>query len=138
MGRRIAGTGSLGVGRFVVLVEGKGSPDGNYLLDIKEAKPSAMTPRLTGLESRAGLVGRSKPGSHRTETNAGRGPRLPSSGKAQRTPLHPEGLQPSEDRVSIGEWGKKLDAQRSCSHHGANLGLGSTSRFRAIWIGQRR
>ena len=27
--RRIAGTGSLGLARFVVLVEGKGSPDGN-------------------------------------------------------------------------------------------------------------
>ena len=46
---RIAGTGSLGVERFVVLVEGKGSPDGNYLLDIKEAKPSAMIPHLTRL-----------------------------------------------------------------------------------------
>ncbi len=35
--RRIAGTGSLGVDRYVILVEGKGSPDGNYLLDLKEA-----------------------------------------------------------------------------------------------------
>lgn len=46
IGRRISGTGSLGVERFVVLVKGKGSPDGNYLLDIKEAKPSALTPHL--------------------------------------------------------------------------------------------
>ena len=49
IGRRIAGTGSLGVERFVVLVEGKGSPDGNYLLDIKEAKPSALAPHLARL-----------------------------------------------------------------------------------------
>ncbi len=38
--RRIAGTGSLGVDRFVILVRGKGSPDGNYLLDLKQALPS--------------------------------------------------------------------------------------------------
>jgi len=40
---RIAGTGSLGVRRYAVLVEGRGSPDGNFLLDIKEALPSAPT-----------------------------------------------------------------------------------------------
>ena len=42
--RRVAGTGSLGVERFVVLVEGKGSPDDNYLVDIKEARPTALAP----------------------------------------------------------------------------------------------
>lgn len=44
--RRIAGTGSLGVDRYVVLVAGKGSPDGNYLLDLKEALPSTLDRRL--------------------------------------------------------------------------------------------
>ena len=44
--RRVAGTGSLGVDRFVILVEGKGSPNGNYLLDLKQALPSALEPRL--------------------------------------------------------------------------------------------
>lgn len=40
--RRIAGTGSLGVERYVILVTGTGSPDGNYLLDLKEARPSSL------------------------------------------------------------------------------------------------
>jgi uncharacterized protein (DUF2252 family) len=40
--RRVAGTGSLGLDRFVVLVEGKGSPDSNYLLDLKEASASCL------------------------------------------------------------------------------------------------
>ena len=40
--RRIAGTGSLGVDRYVILVQGKGSPDGNYLLDLKNAMPSTV------------------------------------------------------------------------------------------------
>jgi len=44
--RRIAGTGSLGVERYALLVAGKGSPDGNYLLDLKQALPSALAPRL--------------------------------------------------------------------------------------------
>ncbi|MBK8104130.1 MAG: DUF2252 family protein [Betaproteobacteria bacterium] len=44
--RRIAGNGSLGVRRWVVLVQGKGAPDGHYLLDLKEALPSALTPAL--------------------------------------------------------------------------------------------
>ena len=42
--RRIAGNGSLGVDRYVLLVEGRGSPDDNYLLDLKLAVPSAMAP----------------------------------------------------------------------------------------------
>jgi uncharacterized protein (DUF2252 family) len=45
-GRRIAGGGSLGLGRYVLLVAGKGSPDGNYLLDLKQAQPSALAPYL--------------------------------------------------------------------------------------------
>lgn len=44
--RRIAGTGSLGVDRYSILVEGKGSPNGNYILDLKEALPSSLAPHL--------------------------------------------------------------------------------------------
>ena len=44
--RRIAGTGSLGVDRYVILVQGEGSPDGNYLLDLKQALPSSLVPHL--------------------------------------------------------------------------------------------
>jgi len=44
--RRVAGTGSLGVDRFAILVQGKGSPDGNYILDLKQALPSSLLPNL--------------------------------------------------------------------------------------------
>ncbi|HTM31685.1 MAG TPA: DUF2252 family protein [Vicinamibacterales bacterium] len=50
--RRIAGTGSLGVNRFVILVEGRGSPDGNFLLDLKHARPSCLTPHLATRQPR--------------------------------------------------------------------------------------
>lgn len=43
--RRVAGNGSLGVERYALLVEGKGSPDGNYLLDLKLELPSALVAR---------------------------------------------------------------------------------------------
>jgi uncharacterized protein (DUF2252 family) len=41
---RIAGVGSLGVRRYLALIEGEGPPDGYRLLDIKEALPSAVAP----------------------------------------------------------------------------------------------
>jgi uncharacterized protein (DUF2252 family) len=40
--RRVAGMASLGVTRFAVLVEGRGSPNNNYLLDLKAAQPSVL------------------------------------------------------------------------------------------------
>jgi uncharacterized protein (DUF2252 family) len=44
---RIAGVGSLGVRRYLVLVEGEGAPDGYRLFDVKEALPSAIAPCAT-------------------------------------------------------------------------------------------
>lgn len=45
--QRIAGTGSLGLERYAILIEGKGSPDSNYLLDFKQAAKSSLQPYLT-------------------------------------------------------------------------------------------
>jgi uncharacterized protein (DUF2252 family) len=42
--RRVAGTGSLGIARYALLVEGDGSPDGNWLLDLKATAGSALGP----------------------------------------------------------------------------------------------
>ena len=110
VGRRIAGTGSLGVQRLVVLVQGKGSPDGNYLLDIKEARPSALAPQLAnlGIEQPAWSNQASRVVTIQKRMQA-----------VDHAFLHPvtlagvpcilKGLQASEDRVAIGEWGKKLD-----------------------------
>jgi len=44
--QRAAGTGSLGIERYILLVVGHGSPDGNYLLDLKQAQSSALQPYL--------------------------------------------------------------------------------------------
>ncbi|MBW4441530.1 MAG: DUF2252 domain-containing protein [Plectolyngbya sp. WJT66-NPBG17] len=41
---RIAGTGSLGLDRYVILVEGNGSPNQTYLLDLKASRSSSLQP----------------------------------------------------------------------------------------------
>ena len=40
--RRIAGTGSLGNARYVLLLEGEGGPSGNVIVDLKAAQPSSL------------------------------------------------------------------------------------------------
>ncbi len=42
--RRVAGTGSLGLERYTILIEGRGSPAGHVLLDLKFASASALAP----------------------------------------------------------------------------------------------
>jgi len=97
--RRVAGTGSLGVERYVVLVRGKGSPDGNYLLDLKEAQRSSLVKHLT----------QSQPtGPSEAERIVAAQTRLQAVSAAF---LHPidgplgsyvlRGLQPSEDSVRL-------------------------------------
>ena len=110
IGRRIAGTGSLGLERFVILVEGKGSPDGNYLLDIKEAKPSAIAPHLLrlGIKQPTWSDDASRVVFIQKRMQAVDHAFLQQV-KLDGLPCILRGLQPSEDRVAIGEWGKKLD-----------------------------
>jgi uncharacterized protein (DUF2252 family) len=99
--RRIAGTGSLGVERYMLLVEGKGSPDGNYLLDLKVALPSVLMPyvkarqpnwtseadRVVSIQRRVQAI--SQAFLHSVEMN----------GK----PFVLSGLQPSEDRLNLAD-----------------------------------
>ena len=52
IGRRVAGNGSLGLPRYIVLIEGHGEPDGHVLLDLKAANPSALAPHVPGKQPR--------------------------------------------------------------------------------------
>jgi uncharacterized protein (DUF2252 family) len=72
--RRIAGTGALGLQRYAVLVEGHGSPDRNYLIDLKETMPSALGPRLR-VRSR---TGRARPSAWPRSSTVSRRWRRPS------------------------------------------------------------
>lgn len=104
--RRVSGTASLGVERYVLLVEGEGSPDGNYLLDLKEARTSVLLPyvkarqpnwnseadRVVSIQRRMQAV--THPLLHSVEIN----------GK----PFVLRGLQPSEDRLDLADAKGKL------------------------------
>lgn len=104
--RRIAGTGSLGVDRFVILVEGKGSPDANYLLDLKQALPSCL----------AGHLAVKQPGwSNEASRIEAIQRRMQAVSMAFLQPVTMgktayvlRGLQPSEDRVAFEHWNGKL------------------------------
>ena len=100
---RIAGTGSLGLERYVVLVEGKGSPNANYLLDLKQSIASSLAPHLKVKQPAFATQ------AHRI---------VAAQRRVQAAPmafLHPierrrssyvlRGLQPSEDRVALYESG---------------------------------
>ena len=104
--RRIAGTGRLGVDRYIVLVEGKGSPDFNYLLDLKEALPSCLGPHLKHTQpdwpneaSRIEAVQRRM----QAVSMAFLQPAI-----LGKTSYVLRGLQPSEDRVALAHWNGKL------------------------------
>ncbi len=103
--RRVAGTGSLGVQRFVILVEGKGSPDDNYLLDLKEARPSALAPAAGRQPRWRNEADRVCSIQDRMEAVA---PALLHPAIMGGTPYILKELQPSEDRLSLEEWNGKI------------------------------
>ena len=109
IGRRIAGTGSLGVERYVILVAGKGSPDTNYLLDLKESRPSALAEPL----ARRGIAQPARADEASRCVAVQQRMQAIDHAFLQAVSLdeHPfilRDLQPAEDRVALAAWGKKL------------------------------
>jgi uncharacterized protein (DUF2252 family) len=104
--RRIAGCGSLGLARFIVLVEGKGSPRGNFLLDLKEAR----TPASAGHSPYA--QPRWKSNAERIVTVQGRvqavSPALLSSVRMDGAGFVLRELQPLQDRMRMESWGGEI------------------------------
>jgi uncharacterized protein (DUF2252 family) len=112
--RRIAGTGSLGIKRYAILVEGHGSPDANYLLDLKEAVPGALQPyvkhkqpkwqseahRVVGVQRRAQAIS----------------PAFLSAVTFQNRPFVLKGLQPASDRLALEKWNGKIKRLQQVIH----------------------
>ncbi len=104
--RRIAGTGSLGVDRYVILVEGKGSPDGNYLLDLKQALPSSLVPHLKVKQPRWESEADRVVAVQRRVQAVSMAFLQPAT--LQGKPYVLRGLQPLEDRVTLDGGGLRL------------------------------
>lgn len=104
--RRIAGNGSLGVDRYMILVEGKGSPDGNYLLDLKQSLPSALGSHLKAKQPLWPSP------AHRIVAIQRRVQATPmaflQAVSIGQLPYILRGLQPSENRLALDGWKKQL------------------------------
>jgi uncharacterized protein (DUF2252 family) len=101
--RRIAGTGSLGLQRYAILVKGKGSSDGNYLLDLKQATPSSLLPRLKNAQPAWESEAHRVVALQRRLQAVAMAFLQPVSVHGQAFVLR--GLQPSEDRIALDQPG---------------------------------
>lgn len=101
--RRIAGVSSLGVERYVILVKGRGSPDNNYLLDLKESRPSSLETHLDAIAAQPPFESHA----HRVVAVQMRMQAVPMAflnPMAKRKSSYVlRGLQPSEDRVALDD-----------------------------------
>ncbi|SDI41715.1 DUF2252 domain-containing protein [Paraburkholderia phenazinium] len=104
--RRVAGTGSLGVDRYVMLVEGKGSPDGNFLLDLKEALPSSVAPRVKTKQPEWGSESQRVVAIQRRSQAVSQA--FLHAVEFRQRPYVLRSLQPTEDRVALSDWDGKL------------------------------
>jgi uncharacterized protein (DUF2252 family) len=123
---RIAGTGSLGVDRYAILVEGHGSPDRNHLLDLKEAMPSALSPHLKKRQPKW------KTEAERVVTVQRRvqaiSPAFLQAVVMNDRPYILRALQPSEDRLTLTNW----------QGHSRNLDLALDNMGQLVAWGQLR
>jgi len=90
---RIAGTGSRGLRRYAIIVRGHGSPDENYLLDLKQAAPSSLGPyphRVIAVQHRAQAMS----------------PAFSTPLMMGGEPYVLRALQPIEDRLDLASWNK--------------------------------
>ncbi len=104
--RRIAGTGSLGVKRYAILVEGHGSPDCNYLLDLKEAIPGALKPYVKNRQPKWGSEAQRVVSVQRRSQAIS--PAFLTSVTFQNRPFVLKGLQPTSDRLVLEKWNGKI------------------------------
>ncbi len=104
--RRVAGTGSLGTERYVVLVEGNGSPAQNFLIEVKEGRASAIAPYTPCRQPRwSSHAERIVTIQYRMQAVT---PALLHDVSMDGRPFVIKELQPSQDKLSLDGW-------RSCA-----------------------
>ena len=145
--RRIAGCGSLGLERYVMLVRGRGAPDGHFVLDLKFAAPSAVIEWL-GTQQPPWAIEAARVTDVQSIMQA-IPPAMLRAVEFQGRPFVLKELQPSIDRLDLDQWRGKFKrfaqavagmgrvtawAQlRSCGRHGA----ASVEELQAFVAGKR-
>lgn len=131
--RRIAGNGSLGLSRYIVLVQGKGRIDNHFLLDFKQAIPSSLAPylqitqpawnnqaqRVVAVQKRMQAISPAFLHAVNLNTLELKAKTLtPVAQQAEKTYILRE-LQPSEDRVALTDTSGNMQRTRNIL---ANMG----------------
>lgn len=105
--RRISGIGGLGVKHYVLLVKGSGSPDNNWLLSMKEARPTSLRPKLRAAQPKwSDEAERIISVQFRTQELP---PALLSKVSAFGKWFVLRELQPREDKIDLNTWNRKLN-----------------------------
>jgi uncharacterized protein (DUF2252 family) len=103
---RLAGTGSLGVKRYLLLVRGKGSPNRNYLLDLKQSQVSSLQPYLSIAQPHwADEASRIVEIQTRVQATA---PALLHAVTFENQSFVLKELQPTQDKLSLHQWNGKI------------------------------
>ncbi len=100
--RRVAGNGSLGLERYILLVHGPSSPDENFVLDLKFAAPSAVAawsaaPQPDWPDEAVRIVSIQR-------IMQAISPALLHAARVRRRPFVLKELQPSIDRLDLARW----------------------------------
>ncbi|MDX2192708.1 MAG: DUF2252 family protein [Gemmatimonadales bacterium] len=108
--RRVAGTGSLGLPRYVVLVRGRGHPHENFLLDVKAATRPAHAVLAAAATPALGEAERVVTAQRRVQAVP---PALLAPVPIEGEPFVLRELQPTADRVALAAWkGKRARLER--------------------------
>lgn len=105
--RRIAGTGALGLERYVVLIEGRGGRAGQFLLDLKRATPSALA-RCIALEQPRWKTEAERVVSLERRMQAVT-PALLQAVMLDSRPFVLRELMPTQDKLDLGQWKGSLE-----------------------------
>lgn len=103
--RRVAGTASLGLERYVVLVQGRGAPDKLALLDLKQAIPPSL---VTPAAARVGWPTEARRVVSIQRWAQAVSPALLHPVRAGERSYVLRELQPTQDRLSLQSWDHTL------------------------------
>ena len=106
--RRIAGTGSLGLERYSILVAGRGTDAGRFLLDLKIASPSAATARAKFAQPRWKSEAQRVIAIQRRMQAVS--PALLHDLTAGSDSFVLRELMPSQDKLDLDTWGKRKES----------------------------
>jgi uncharacterized protein (DUF2252 family) len=106
--RRIAGTGSLGIERYEILIRGRANPDQNFLLDLKLAPGSALAPYLSVPQPKwKSQAERVVAIQQRVQATS---PAFLHAVTIRNKPYVLDELMPAQDKLQLADWSRKLQS----------------------------